>query len=65
MTEKSRTAAPVVDHAENFVDLDDLDLAGVDVEEIVGGVANTYSCSGSGGGSDYQLSDICVPRGPY
>jgi hypothetical protein len=51
-----------IDHAENFIDLDDLDLAGIELtswEVVAGGTltAGCGSCSGNSGGT--TTSSIC------
>ncbi|WP_433346896.1 hypothetical protein [Micromonospora sp. CA-111912] len=64
MTNNITAGAQMVDHAENFVDLDDLDLAGIDVEagEVAGGInwtsiIPTTGCTSTtnrcGGGGSY------------
>ncbi|MFV2116768.1 hypothetical protein ACFHW0_31200 [Micromonospora sp. LOL_025] len=58
----------VVDLAENFLDLDDLDLAGIEVEElenIAGGSGYSGLCSSnSGSGSGTSLTYVGC-GGPY
>ncbi|WP_229399251.1 hypothetical protein [Micromonospora okii] len=65
MANDIRAGAPQTDHAESFVDLDDLDLAGIDVEagEIAGGINWTSIIPTTGCTS---TTNRCPgPTGPY